>query len=40
LASHGRAPPGLARLDGVAHALIVAAEGLGNDTGGLAMGAG
>jgi hypothetical protein len=40
VASHGREPPGMERLDGVAHGLIVAAQGLGDDTGVLARGAG
>ena len=40
LASHGREPSGMERLDGVAHGLIVAAQGLGDDAGVLAMRAG
>jgi hypothetical protein len=40
LTSHGRQPSGMERLDGVAHGLIVAAYGLGDDTGVLATGAG
>ena len=40
LASHGREPSGMERLDGVAHGLIVAAQGFGDSTGVLAMRAG
>jgi hypothetical protein len=40
LASHCREPPGMECLDGVAHGLIVAAQGLGDDAGVLAMRAG